>query len=211
MNNIDLDSAQLPATGSSQRVVPESHRYRWEQQWLQQNRDASAVIDNSYDGAATQNQTTDSHSDNTVARFYSAPNASADQPLTVAYSDGATAHAMGDRNGALAPFATTTAASSIFGIATTTPRDVLQLAEATTSTNTAAPATHYKSAVKQFALWRSDDEIKIAMRLQQSETETAETLGALRQWLKDLRLKLTTVIINGNVRWQAKPRNTDGY
>jgi hypothetical protein len=73
-----------------------------------------------------------------------------------------------------------------------------------------ALAARHRSALKQFALWRTDDEVRIALRIDESTQPATATLDALRQWLKDLRLKLASLTVNGSLRWQSRPKNTDG-
>jgi hypothetical protein len=202
------------AARSAQRVVSENHRYRWEQQWLQENNAVSGVVDN---GAQTNFAADSEPQPNRDAAQHAArqaptpPTAQPIAELATAVDNKTTASelfaapARGALNGSLlaAPLSEPLA-----------PRSLNAMKELSPSAATAL-AARQRSALKQFALWRSDDEIKISLRVADADRDSAQTIDALRQWFKELAgkfgLKLGTLIVNGQVRWQSKSKNTDGY
>lgn len=205
-----LNAQAAPTT--AQRIVPEHNRYRWEQQWLKENREASGVI---------------AHAARPVAAgTAAAATLAADAARSVdraALSPGQSPDRATSSN--VAPASAQPPSSPLFAMtihatapeARTAPpaaqREAPMPAPAVDMPpgGTAALAARRRTALKQFALWRADDEVKVAMRLDESAPDAEAAIGALRQWLKEMRLKLGTLIVNGDTRWQARPRNTDDH
>jgi hypothetical protein len=206
-----LETLQAASASSAQRIVPQHQRYRWEQQWLRENRAASDVVDNGGGSHAT-----------TLAQgLQFAPHAAAPrddtaagQPIGTARPSAATAIGAGPPDNA----ADATAVRPTAGSGTPLPAPpwppaataMLDSARDAPPVAASALAARHRSALKQFALWRTDDEVRIALRIDESTQPATATLDALRQWLKDLRLKLASLTVNGSLRWQSRPKNTDG-
>jgi hypothetical protein len=206
-----LETLQAGATaGSVQRIVPEHHRYRWEQQWLRENRAVSDVVDNGAGHATTLAQSmhlaaaddAHPHRSGAAAQSAAASKLPAATAIGAAPADQAAAATMPrPAVGFDAPAPTLPWPQPATSAALATPEDAPPVAAA-------ALAAQRRTALKQFAMWRTDDEVKIALRIDESAQPAA--LDALRQWLKDLRLKLASLTVNGSVRWQSRSRNTDG-
>jgi hypothetical protein len=197
------------AVRSAQRVASENHRFRWEQQWLQENNAVSGVVDNDAQSffAADSKQPANRDAEQHAARQAKTPPTA--QPTLARITTIASqlapneifaAPPRGALNGSLlaAPLSEPLASRR------------LNAAQELSPSTASALAARQRSALKQFALWRTDDEIKISLRVD-AHRDSGQTLGTLRQWFKELGLKLGTLIVNGQVRWQSKPKNTDGY
>jgi hypothetical protein len=63
------------------------------------------------------------------------------------------------------------------------------------TTSTTAPSTRVPTA--RFAMWRSDDAVRVAMRIGNPARDASGIIAALRAWLRDAGLSLTQVIVNG--------------
>jgi hypothetical protein len=66
-----------------------------------------------------------------------------------------------------------------------------------------------------FALWRSDDAVRVAMRLRDPQSQAAGIVATLRAWLRDAGLTLSQVIVNGRSddtpAAQAEPASRDEH
>lgn len=204
-----LETLQAAAAGgNAQRIVPEHHRYRWEQQWLRENRAVSDVVDNGSGHATALAQTFQaaSHGAASQQRADVSVQFTAANPLSAAAAIGA--GPAGNETDSI------TARPAVNGVVPSPalpwplPTSAALDSPDTAPVTAATLAARHRSALRQFAMWRTDDEVKVALRV--DESATTDTLDALRQWLKDLRLKLTSLTVNGSVRWQSRPKNSDG-
>lgn len=210
-DDIILEASRAAVAGTARRIVTDSNRHRWEQQWMRENGAVSGVVDNGDNDAAGSASPQQAGTAPTTARqrFWVEQQL---QPLPVDTERAPSpTRAVTSETGTFNTTANESTGEAFFSLGVAPERETPSAAQPVDLESRAALTSRHKGDGKQFALWRTDDEVKISMRLQQSDGEGAEMLGALRSWLKDMRLKLTALTVNGQVRWQSKPKNTDGY
>jgi hypothetical protein len=206
----------LQATAGTQRlpsrhVLSESNRHRWEQQWLRENGAVSGVVDNGARGATTLGTSVDDAAGSAATGREAGMNTRlAASPRLVAAATGRAA-TPASLDAAARPSATRPDARLAALQPPWQPASPPHVAEQPMQAAATALAARHRSALKQFAMWRDDDEVRVALRVDESLQHSEQTWDALRQWLKDLRLKLTSLTVNGSVRWQARQPDDDGY
>jgi len=203
-------SGDVPAAASpppllargSQQLRPQSQRYQWEQQWLRENRAASAVIEagDAVRGAFGQAPTTLS-------------------PVVAPAASPANVSPGGAGPGALATHYLPPAGEAPFTAAQPTPVDaskptaalavpamVLRAADAIAAGDAApqprALNRYAQDEEKSFAFWRTDDRVQVSMRLQDPARDSNTVLEALRRWLGGAGLLLTRLTVNGRSLWR---------
>lgn len=195
-----------------QRIVPENDRYRWEQQWLKENREVSGIV--GHDATALAAPAEDSMA--TAALVDTAcATAAATMPSPLRMSESLPAQ---PSSAAAAPSFDAIAAQAAAAAYRTMAAPPQPLRDAAPGLPAQEPplsgaplAARWRTALKQFALWRSDDEVCLALRLDESADDAGATIGALRRWLQDMQLKLGTLIVNGELRWQSRPKDGKNY
>lgn len=191
--------ASPPLPEAAPRLLPDSHRYRWEQQWLQENRNVSRVIA-SADSAAQRAAAATQPTPKTSVRAATPPPL---QPAATALAKTA--------QPAPATANTRTAAIASYAAAAgdnTTPApkpDTATQARVPAVTRAAAAAPRRtpprRAALRRFGLWLEGDEVTLSLRLAPDQS-AAGALATLHRWLGGLGLRLRAAIVNGELRWR---------
>jgi|GEM_PF-3043166 len=201
---VDRDSAlhlsmRAPAAGSGQRLLPQSSRYRWERQWLNENRGASAAIEGDAHATELPGAAGFSADSARVSAAAAAPPIAAWQ--TAPATPLAMSPAISAASAAPAIFLSTDGAVASGAVVVAAPL------QETTSAAPPLPANRVASAYRpvenrSYALWRHEDEVRLTMRLSEPERDEKSILATLRDWLKQAGLTLRSFTVNGQVRWQ---------
>ncbi len=188
---------------------PQANRLLWEQQWLQDNRDAFKAISEgplSDFGAAR----TDINEMASVSAQASLQNVQNTGHAGAVWHE-ATATAVGSQ-------VAQTQAPPLSGSAATPSQwlgENLRV-QLETAANTASVAQRDamsgspRQAAKEFALWQGADGATAALRLR-DKTRAPEAIATLREWLRAAGFTLRKVYVNGLIGYRRETPRSDGF
>lgn len=202
------DTMAAPPLDTGRRVLPDSARYQWEQQWLRENRAAVRVIGNADSGPAST-EPPQAMAAPVVPSQNTSPVATAPLPTTVPDENSSrqpTAPMAAET--VLALYRSSAEPTPLIGGHVPTPPRPTPSATQADATTGAAPTTPavLSSPVesKHFGLWLDDNRVTLSLRLAGEQTQPPE-LNVLRRWLRGLGLTLQQVIVNGVALWRGPP------
>lgn len=208
--SITITGADIPKpdVGGGARILPQGTRYRWEEQWLDRNRDAARTIAAAADesarpaGAGPHPPAPRCAQPDRPAPAARAPLERAPDPSAAAARP---AQPMAAAPAVLALYRNTAPAIApppVF--ATTALPPAGDAAPAESASGYAAGARAPQTAPKRFGLWLDEDAVTLSLRSEGADP--APALHHLRRWLRGMGLTLRAVIVNGAEYWRQAPR-----
>ena len=199
---------------TAQRQQPQTQRYQWEQQWLRENRQASAVIDGGARDTSLTGEMSGRKDAQPLVPAHTQPLETPPAPQSRTWT--AQPQAFESTEMTMAPavaraqwMANTAVATSVVEIRETR-ADVI---EASTQAR-GAPPPELLEKKRFFAWWRSEDTVQVSVRLEQPERDSATLLASLRRWLVNTGLVLSRLTVNGRVQWNGSNnsnKQSNGY
>jgi hypothetical protein len=206
------EQADTAGLFQQQRVATQADRRRWDADWIAEQRFANDVISGGdARRAAERSSPGPAHAPASreeprlVEQEQQSPHASTERGASDEI--GRATHA--SRDSAAQPTAQSPESAAVGSPVPTAGRrpraaDVPIVGPATSS------AASIRATRSQFAMWRSDDAVRVAMRLRKPTSDADGIVATLRSWLREAGLTLMQVIVNGRSHGRSPAQPGEG-